>query len=128
MNNKWIKVTDYGQLKVGSKIRFITSGELISTTVKEIQFGGTNNEEIIYDIKNNFYFILHMALVGMSHAKDLEYCADTITLPITEYEQLKADAERLETLCAWLLHRFGNNSIEGKEALYRNHQAMKDKP
>jgi hypothetical protein len=140
--NEWIKVTGYGQIKPGALIKFKSGDQIIETTVKDVHFSGTKHEEIIYDKKNNYYFIVQMVIEGSSHAKDLVYKHDTITLPITEYEQLRKDAERyrwiksirsdihlmfgtynLQTCYADLTSALCGNTLD--EAI---DQAMKDKP
>lgn len=95
----WQKLTSIGQLKAGMPIRFVMNDVDIETDVKEVLFAGTENEEIVYNRKKNHYFMVSMVLNNTSYAKEVEYQqANTTTIPTSEYEKLKLDAERYRWL------------------------------
>ena len=68
-------MTAPGQIKRGDQLRFRTGGVDVERTALLILESGTDGEEIVYDVENNYYFITVMAINGKSHAKDVEYRA-----------------------------------------------------
>jgi hypothetical protein len=61
----------YGQVRAGDKIRFTFNGKVVTRRVAEVLHAGTEQEEIIYARKKNFYIITKMALNGGGHAKNV---------------------------------------------------------
>lgn len=68
----WEHLRTSGQIKIGDKIRFTVGGETTKTMVKEVLHPGTDQEEIIYSLTRNFYFITKMALDGSSTHKNVQ--------------------------------------------------------
>lgn len=68
----WVKFTSYGQVNIGDKLRFNIGDRIYHERVKLILNRGTNNEEVVYNQKRNFYFISSMVLSGGSNHKNVE--------------------------------------------------------
>jgi hypothetical protein len=114
--NGWNKITGYGQVKAGTPIRFTTSGNTIETLVAEVLFAGTDKEEIIYNKKNNYYFLVSMLLEGRSHAKEVEYFAiDQLTQDLAaaqaEIARLRAPID--DDTFNFLIMQSGSANITG---------------
>lgn len=68
----WEHLRGYGQLKVGDKIRFTFGDGTVKAMVKDVLNPGTEQEEVIYNLARNFYFITKMALDGSSTHKNVQ--------------------------------------------------------
>jgi hypothetical protein len=76
---RWIAVTGAGQVKVGDKLRFKIGDKEYSERAKQILNSGTEKEEIIYHIRENFYFITSMVASGFSNHKCVEVLKKSAT-------------------------------------------------
>lgn len=65
----WEPLRSVGQIKAGDKIRFSIDGELITRRAIEILHAGTDREEVLYQVKKNYYFNTCMAIKGSSRHK-----------------------------------------------------------
>jgi hypothetical protein len=68
----WKPLTRFGQVSVGDQVRFTIGEEHFHEKAKQILHAGTLGEEVIYNVKKNYYFITSMALAGKSNAKNVE--------------------------------------------------------
>jgi regulator of replication initiation timing len=68
----WVPVVSTGQVKVGDKLKFKIGDQEYRETVKRILNPGTDKEEVIYHIGNNFYFITSLIISGFSNHKFVE--------------------------------------------------------
>lgn len=68
----WEHLRSTGQIQAGDKLRFTISGETVSARVKEVLNPGTDAEEVIYNLKKNYFFITKMALDGSSTHKGVQ--------------------------------------------------------
>jgi hypothetical protein len=68
----WVPVVKSGQLKVGDKLKFKIGDKEYRETAKQILNHGTDKEEVIYNMRNNFYFITAMIISGFSNHKFVE--------------------------------------------------------
>ena len=69
--NPCIKLTDYGQITEGDFIIIDFCGARMCVTANQVLQKGTENEEIVYNRKKNFYFITSMVLDGTSNHKNV---------------------------------------------------------
>ena len=68
----WQSITDFGQMKEGDLILIQQkNGVVFPETVKEIIRHGSENEEIVFSMKQNKYFITKMLLDGESWAQSV---------------------------------------------------------
>lgn len=66
------KINDFGQLKKGDLIIIeMNCGKIKTKKVKEVINPNTENEEVIYNSKKNYYFITKMLLDGTSFVKNV---------------------------------------------------------
>jgi hypothetical protein len=75
INMVWIPVTSAGQVKKGAKLRFTIGDKTYHEKAKLILCPDTSKEEVIYNIKQNYYFITSMVLSGFSNHKCVEVLA-----------------------------------------------------
>lgn len=68
----WEHLRSTGQIKPGDKLRFTVSGETATARVKDVLNPGTDAEEVIYNLKKNYFFITKMALAGSSTHKSVQ--------------------------------------------------------
>ena len=68
----WLAVTGPGQVKKGDSLRFTVGDKPLTAKAKLILHPGTDQEEVVYDIGRNFYFITGMVARGTSSHKDVE--------------------------------------------------------
>jgi len=68
----WQPVTRAGQVKVGDKLRFWIGDTGYAETARQILHAGTDAEEVIYNKRNNYYFITSMVINGRSNHKRVE--------------------------------------------------------
>lgn len=73
---EWLPITAPGQVKVGTKLRFTIGSEKYSETAKLILHAGTDEEEIIYNKRQNYYLITSMCMENKGSQKNVEYLAD----------------------------------------------------
>lgn len=71
---EWQPLRAAGQIHAGDRLRFNVGDRKIEASAKLILHQGTDLEEVVYDRKNNFYFITSMALEGTSSHKGVEFC------------------------------------------------------
>jgi len=65
----WMPLTSAGQVKKGTKLRFKIGDKTYHEKAKLILRPGTLYEEVIYNIKQNYYLITSMVISGHSSAK-----------------------------------------------------------
>lgn len=65
----WTALVAPGQVKPGDYLSFTLGGKPVCVKAKEVLFGGTDREEIIYRRRRNQYFITAMAVNGTSSHK-----------------------------------------------------------
>lgn len=70
---EWTPLTGPGQIGPGYELRFQSGDETFTKRARLVKYRGTPEEEVIYDMQKNFYFIVNMAVAGNSHAKNIEY-------------------------------------------------------
>ncbi|PLP96920.1 hypothetical protein [Cupriavidus pauculus] len=58
----WQPITAPGQVTVGDKLRFTIGDKPYSETVKEVLHPGTDKEELIYNMRRNYYLITSMSI------------------------------------------------------------------
>ena len=75
LNMVWIPLISAGQVKKGMKLRFKIGDKTYHEKAKLILNPGTSNEEVIYNIKQNYYFITSMVIAGHSSSKEVEFLA-----------------------------------------------------
>jgi len=68
---KWKPLNRAGQIQVGDWLQIMMAGRFICTQAKLVINAGTAREEIVYNRKNNHYFITSMVLDGTSNHKDV---------------------------------------------------------
>lgn len=68
----WRYITGAGQVQVGDKLRFKIGDREHRETVKQILHPGAEKEEVIYHMRENFYFITSMVISGFSNHKCVE--------------------------------------------------------
>lgn len=73
----WVRVTNAGQVKVGDKLKFNIGDREYRETAKQILNAGTDKEEVIYHMRENFYFITSMVVSGFSNHKCVEVLSRT---------------------------------------------------
>lgn len=71
MMNPCKKLTDYGQVDEGDFLVIDFCGARMVVKANLILQKGTENEEVIYNRKKNFYFITSMVLDGTSNHKNV---------------------------------------------------------
>jgi hypothetical protein len=71
----WMPLTSAGQVKKGAKLRFTIGDKTYHEKAKLILCPGTSKEEVIYNIKQNYYFITSMVISGFSNHKCVEVLA-----------------------------------------------------
>lgn len=69
---KWQPLTAAGQVSEGDKLSFTIGGKRYNQTVKCVLDAGTDREEVIYNMRKNFYFITSMAIDGSSSHKNVQ--------------------------------------------------------
>lgn len=69
---KWLPLDRPGLVQAGDKLRFRIGQNEYRERVKEVLNAGTDEEEILYDRQQNFYFITSMVVLGTSAHKDVE--------------------------------------------------------
>ena len=69
----WQPITTPGQVSVGDKLRFTIGDEEYRETVKDLIEPGTDKEEIIYNIRRNYYLITSMAIANMGSQKNVRF-------------------------------------------------------
>lgn len=74
---EWLYVAKAGQVKVGDKLKFKIGDREYRETAKQILHPGTDKEEIIYHMRENFYFITSMVISGNSNHKCVEVLTKT---------------------------------------------------
>lgn len=84
-------LTCAGQIKAGYIVAFTSPEGLHKEIVREVLHAGTDNEEVIYNSKKNYYFITAMVLSGRSWHKDVTYAQ-----PFPSTEQLQQRVKELE--------------------------------
>lgn len=77
----WVPLYGAGQIKKGDKLRFICGGKQYTEKAKLILNPGTDKEEVIYNIRQNFYFITSMAVNGTSSHRNVEVFAAAPAAP-----------------------------------------------
>lgn len=65
------KLTGYGQINEGDSLVIEYMGKRMCVTANVILQKGTDEEEVIYNRKRNFYFITSMVLAGTSNHKNV---------------------------------------------------------
>jgi len=79
----WQPLAGAGQVRKGDKLRFSIGDKSYCETAKLILNPGTDKEEVIYNIRQNFYFITSMVVGGASSHKGVEVlAADTLAKQI----------------------------------------------
>jgi len=73
--NDWQPVTASGQVNVGDYISCTVGGVHVCSKVAQVIQPGTDREEVVYNLKKNFYFITAMAIAGTSTHKRLHFRA-----------------------------------------------------
>lgn len=68
----WEPLTAAGQLSEGDEIRFTIGKRRYTEKVKCVLDAGTEAEEVIYNMRKNFYFITSMAVGGSSSHKNVQ--------------------------------------------------------
>jgi hypothetical protein len=71
----WQPLAKAGQIQKGDKLRFICGDKAFEETARLILEPGTDKEEVVYNIRQNFYFITSMAIKGTSSHKCVEFLA-----------------------------------------------------
>ena len=69
----WKPMTSAGQVRVGDRLRFTIGDNTYNERVKQVLHAGTGKEEVIYNKRQNFYFITSMVLNGTSSTKNVEF-------------------------------------------------------
>lgn len=65
-------INNFGQLKKGDLIIIeMNCGKIKAKKVKEVINPNTENEEVIYNMKRNYYFLTKMLLDGNSFVKNV---------------------------------------------------------
>lgn len=72
-NELWQPLTGAGQVNSGDKLRFSIGDQKHLVLVSAITDKGTVREELIYDLKKNYYLITSMVISGESQAKNVEF-------------------------------------------------------
>lgn len=80
-NNGEFKLTGYGQVKIGDRVEFSIGRDTYSEKVKKIINLGTDKEEVIYNVKKNFYFITSMVIAGSSNHRNLRITRPVPAIP-----------------------------------------------
>jgi hypothetical protein len=75
----WQPITKPGQVRVGDKLRFTIGDDRYSETAKELLHAGTEQEEIIYNKRRNYYLITSMAIANRGSQKNVEFLAAIAT-------------------------------------------------
>jgi hypothetical protein len=71
----WQPLTKAGQIQKGDKLRFTCGDKAFEETARLILEPDTDKEEVVYNIRQNFYFITSMAIKGTSSHKGVEFIA-----------------------------------------------------
>lgn len=71
----WQPVTKPGEVKVGDRLRFNIGGTNFSETVKKVLNPGSDGEEIIYNLRLNYYFITSLAVKSKGGYRNVEFLA-----------------------------------------------------
>jgi Lar family restriction alleviation protein len=69
----WQPITKPGQVRKGDKLRFKIGDQQYHERAKLILESGTDKEEVVYNIRENFYFITSMVIGGRSSHKSVEF-------------------------------------------------------
>lgn len=69
----WKRLTGPGQIKTGDKIRFVIGSEKFEEEVCHVLDAGSMDEEILYNLNSNHYFITPMVIDGKSSHKHVEF-------------------------------------------------------
>jgi Lar family restriction alleviation protein len=69
----WQPITKPGQVRKGDKLRFKIGDQQYHERAKLILESGTDKEEVVYNIRENFYFITSMVIGGRSNHKSVEF-------------------------------------------------------
>lgn len=67
----WRPLVEQGQIKPGDHLSFTVGGRPLCVEAKQVFFAGTEREEVVYNCRQNHYFITAMALDGTSSHKDV---------------------------------------------------------
>lgn len=98
LNQTWQRVTAPGQVKVGTKIRFMLGDELRHETAKLILHAGTAKEEVIYNKRQNWYFITSMAMNGTGSQKNIEFLATAAASQAQPAQQGEGNTDDIDFL------------------------------
>jgi hypothetical protein len=74
--SQWMLITKPGQVKAGTRLRFDIGNDKYSETAKLILHPGTDQEEIIYNKRQNYYLITSMAIANKGSQKNVTYLAE----------------------------------------------------
>lgn len=69
----WEAMTRPGQIKKGDRLRLGMNDKTLTVTALEILNPGQPTEEIVYNRKRNFFFIVSKVLEGSSYVKTVEF-------------------------------------------------------
>ena len=67
--SEWVPLTAPGQIQPGDFLSFTVGGKALCAKAKQVLFAGTDREEIVYNRRQNHYFITAMAVAGTSSHK-----------------------------------------------------------
>jgi hypothetical protein len=72
MKVKVTKLERLGQVKKDDCLALVSKdGKIIPAKAELVNFSKSHNEEVIYNLDKNHYFIVHMLLEGKSHIKEV---------------------------------------------------------
>lgn len=125
VDDGWKPLTDYGQIKVGDSVTFYVGGKgELTETVKDVLNAGLDTEEIIYDTKNNYYFITSLALGGKSNHKNIRFKDGVHAKPLPSsdsfYRDIKAAVALLSIQIAGEQPDYKESAIGEALALLQN--------
>lgn len=78
----WHPLSSAGQIKVGHQLKFNVGDKQITAVAQRIIAAGTDKEEVVYNLQQNYYFITSMALSGTSSAKGVQFRTALTSFPV----------------------------------------------
>ncbi|PZX29423.1 hypothetical protein C7416_104428 [Cupriavidus phytorum] len=69
----WQPITAPGQVSIGDKLKFTIGDKQYTETVKDVLDPGTDREEIIYNMRRNYYLITSMCMQNKGSQKNVSF-------------------------------------------------------